>query len=94
VIDLSITGTRACLSVADDGTGMKESAGPGHFGLTGMHERATRIGGVLKTIPNPAGGTIVIVEVPLQSRTRETPDEPERSAADQNPGRGRPLRSS
>lgn len=94
VIDLSITGTRACLSVADDGTGMKESAGPGHFGLTGMHERATRIGGVLKTIPNPAGGTIVTVEVPLQSRTRETPDEPERSAADQNPGRGRPLRSS
>jgi signal transduction histidine kinase len=93
VIDLAINESRACLSVADNGSGMKEAVGRGHFGLTGMIERAVRIGGTLKTLPNPAGGTIVTIEVPLQTRTRETRNEPPHAATDQNPGGGRPLRS-
>ncbi|MCW1912023.1 sensor histidine kinase [Luteolibacter sp. GHJ8] len=92
VIDLSINESRAILAVADDGSGIKEPAARGHFGLTGMHERAARIGGTLRILPNPAGGTIVTVEVPLPSRTRETRDEPERSPTDQDPRRRRPLR--
>lgn len=58
------------LSVADDGSGLREppdleqlQAG-GHFGIAGMHERARSIGGVLEVAPNPAGGTIVVVRVP------------------------------
>ena len=93
IIDLSLGESRVCLSVADDGVGMKEAKGRGHFGLTGMQERAVRIGGTLRTVPNPGGGTIVTVEVPLQTRTKESRDEPATSAADQNPGGGRPLRS-
>jgi signal transduction histidine kinase len=93
VIDLAISENRACLSVSDDGSGMKEARGRGHFGLTGMHERAARIGGTLRTLPNPAGGTIVTVDVPLQTRTRESRDELAHAATDQNPGGGRPLRS-
>ena len=93
VIDLAITESRACLSVADNGSGMKETRGRGHFGLTGMQERAARIGGSLQTLPNPAGGTIVTVDVPLQPRTRATRDEPAHAATDQSPGGGRPLRS-
>lgn len=93
LIELTMGERRATLSVADDGCGMKEPRGRGHFGLTGMHERAVRIGGTLRTLPNPTGGTIVSIEVPLQPRTRETRDEPAHAATDQNPGSGRPLRS-
>lgn len=58
------------LSIADDGSGLREPpdlehlrAG-GHFGIAGMDERARSIGGVLEIAPNPAGGTIVAVRVP------------------------------
>jgi PAS domain S-box-containing protein len=36
----------------------------GHWGLAGMRERATRIGGILKISSNPAGGTEVQLSVP------------------------------
>ncbi|MBV9359104.1 MAG: hypothetical protein JO023_26650 [Chloroflexi bacterium] len=58
------------LSVADDGSGLREAPNlehlqaAGHFGIAGMDERARSIGGALKITPNPAGGTIVVVTVP------------------------------
>jgi len=36
----------------------------GHWGLAGMRERATRIGGILKISSNPADGTEVQLSVP------------------------------
>jgi signal transduction histidine kinase len=58
-IDLHVSAKRAILSVADDGTGLRQAAAPGRFGLTGMHERARRIGGTLRVDSNPHGGTTV-----------------------------------
>lgn len=66
-IDLHVSAKRAILSVADDGIGIRQAAAPGHFGLTGMHERARRIGGTLRIDSNPQGGTTVEVEVPLHN---------------------------
>lgn len=66
-IDLHVSAKRAILSVADDGTGIRQAAAPGRFGLTGMHERARRIGGILRVDTNAQGGTTVEVEVPLQN---------------------------
>lgn len=66
-IDLHVSAQRAVLSVADDGIGIRQAAAPGHFGLTGMHERARRIGGTLRVDSNPQGGTTVEVEVPLHN---------------------------
>ena len=66
-IELHVSAERAILSVADDGIGIGQAAVPGHFGLTGMHERARRIGGTLRIESNSQGGTTVEVEVPLQN---------------------------
>jgi signal transduction histidine kinase len=55
------------LSVRDDGKGIDHDAAnrgrEGHFGVPGMHERATQIGGVL-TIQGAATGTQVTLVVP------------------------------
>lgn len=62
------------LSIADDGSGLREPPdlehlqAAGHFGIAGMDERARSIGGVLEITPNPAGGTIVAVKVPRADR--------------------------
>ncbi|MEK7954261.1 ATP-binding protein [Luteolibacter soli] len=66
-IDLHVSAKRAILSVADDGCGIRQEAVPGRFGLTGMQERAQRIGGTLRVESNAQGGTTVEVEVPLQN---------------------------
>jgi signal transduction histidine kinase len=53
--------------------------GPGHgpgpvvpgYGLTGMHERATSVGGRLRAGPRPDGGFEVVAELPLERPPRE-----------------------
>jgi signal transduction histidine kinase len=58
------------LSIADDGSGLREPPdlqrlqADGHFGIAGMQERARSIGGFLEIAPNPAGGTVVALRVP------------------------------
>jgi signal transduction histidine kinase len=55
--------------ITDDGPGL---AGydltalqrQGHYGVVGMHERAARLGGTLRIVAPPGGGTRVIVRVP------------------------------
>jgi signal transduction histidine kinase len=56
------------LLARDDGRGFDTSqmAGPGHFGLIGMRERAREIGAVLEVRSAPSRGTEVRVTLPLQ----------------------------
>lgn len=58
------------LSVTDDGTGFSLPPRPdfltraGHFGLVGMQERATRLGGTLRIEAVPGSGTRIIAHLP------------------------------
>jgi len=60
------------LEVRDNGRGFDCAAiaasTPGHYGLTGMQERATTIGGHLEIINNSDGGTIIRLEAPTPNR--------------------------
>jgi signal transduction histidine kinase len=56
------------LRVTDDGVGMDaetvERGKDAHFGLQGMRERATRIGGRLTVVSLPGAGTEIVLTVP------------------------------
>jgi signal transduction histidine kinase len=58
------------LRVQDDGRGMTEeqlnAARPGHYGITGMHERADRVGGSLSIRSRVGEGTEVTLLVPAR----------------------------
>jgi signal transduction histidine kinase len=57
------------LRVCDNGPGPVDTGGVGQ-GLLGMHERATLVGGTLRTGPGSGGGFTVEAELPI---TEETP---------------------
>lgn len=62
-------GASFTLRFADDGKGIdarvvEEGGKPGHFGLTGMRERARKLSGELLVRRMPAGGTEVLLTVP------------------------------
>jgi signal transduction histidine kinase/ligand-binding sensor domain-containing protein len=55
--------------IRDDGIGLPAdvaAAGerPGHFGLTGMRERAARIGGILTIVSREGAGTEILLSIP------------------------------
>jgi signal transduction histidine kinase/ligand-binding sensor domain-containing protein len=52
---------RIALEVRDDGRGFasNQKPSPGHYGLTGMRERAAAIGGTLEVTSKPGAGTTV-----------------------------------
>lgn len=59
-----------CLEVRDDGRGFssreaEEAHKRGHFGLSGIRDRAIHLGGRCDLRPRPGGGTIVAVELPF-----------------------------
>ncbi len=55
------------LTVSDDGCGMKTVASSdGHYGLTGMRERAQSIGAALSILSEEGAGTTVKVEAPIR----------------------------
>ncbi len=61
---------RVTITVADDGgsrTTPSPSTGPGGFGLIGMRERATAVGGHLTASRRPEGGFLVSTQLPLPS---------------------------
>jgi signal transduction histidine kinase/ligand-binding sensor domain-containing protein len=60
------------LEVRDDGQGFltAESPPPGHYGLTGMRERAAVIGGKLEVTSEPGAGTAVRLRVAARRETR------------------------
>jgi signal transduction histidine kinase len=54
--------SRVAMEVRDDGRGFSaedDAAKPGHFGFTGMKERAAAIGGTLEVTSEPGAGTSV-----------------------------------
>jgi signal transduction histidine kinase len=63
------------LEVRDDGRGFKmeeqDSPQPGHYGLTGMRERAAAIGGAIEVTSEPGGGTAVRLRAPAAREQRE-----------------------
>jgi signal transduction histidine kinase len=66
-IQLRFAGKRMELSVEDNGRGFSgeiPSTQDGHFGLTGMKERAQQIGGSLTVSSKIGEGTRVCVDVP------------------------------
>ncbi|MNT96130.1 nitrate/nitrite sensor protein NarQ [compost metagenome] len=55
------------LTIADDGVGMRLSdrAKPQSFGIRGMAERASALGGSLSLMDGPDGGTVVNIKIRL-----------------------------
>jgi ligand-binding sensor domain-containing protein/signal transduction histidine kinase len=67
------------LEVRDDGRGFTASeemeSTPGHYGLTGMRERATAIGGTLEVTSEPGIGTTVRLRVAAPREAQESAKE-------------------
>jgi len=62
------------LEVRDDGQGFAagvDEGAPGHFGLTGMKERASAIGGSLEVTSEPGAGTTVRLRAAAAREARE-----------------------
>jgi PAS domain S-box-containing protein len=74
-VAMAFASRRFRLSVRDDGRGLpvpeEASGGAEHFGLLGMHERATGVGATLTVTSAPGRGTLVRLDVPFgASRAR------------------------
>ncbi len=67
-LDILYQHTYLFVSISDDGRGLEpepqESERLGHWGITGMRERAQSIGGRLRILPNQPRGVVVEISVP------------------------------
>jgi Signal transduction histidine kinase len=52
------------LTVTDDGKGFDQGATHGGYGLTGMRDRVSQVGGTVEVASVPGRGTEVSAEVP------------------------------
>jgi signal transduction histidine kinase len=70
-LELEYSDRELCVRIRDNGCGIEpqilEKRRDRHWGLAGMRERATRIGGVLKISSSPAAGTEVQLSIPTSS---------------------------
>jgi signal transduction histidine kinase len=64
-VRLKSDGGRLRLMVSDNGSGFDMGASPAGFGLSGMRQRAAKVGGELHVDSEPQGGTRIIVDVPM-----------------------------
>ena len=75
-VQLEYRQNELALEVRDDGRGFATEAGaqspPGHYGLTGMQERAAAIKGVLDVTSEAGGGTTVRLRVPARKEQKES----------------------
>jgi signal transduction histidine kinase len=62
---LAARGGTLRVEVRDDGHGMAAERRPGANGLFAMESRAATIGAVLSMESSPGGGTVVVIDVPL-----------------------------
>ena len=80
-VQLEYGPAEVALIVRDDGRGFEMGDGfqaaPGHFGLTGMRERADAIGGTLEVTSEPGAGTTVRLQVmtPKEARAKDMREE-------------------
>ncbi len=76
VVDLSFTGGVLSLEVSDNGRGLADAdlAKAQSFGIRGLHERATTVGGWVDLSSGP-GGTSLILSVPLRPAADLAPSE-------------------
>ena len=66
VVQVGAHGGRLMLQVSDDGHARNEGAARGSgFGLVGMSERATALGGTLRAGPGDDRGWLVVADLPL-----------------------------
>jgi PAS domain S-box-containing protein len=67
-LELEYSDSELYVRIRDNGCGidpqMLEKGRDGHWGLAGMRERATRIGGLLRILSSPAAGTEVQLSIP------------------------------
>jgi signal transduction histidine kinase len=77
-VQLEYGASEIALEVRDDGRGFDSGAEstPGHFGLTGMRERAAAIGGTLEVTSEPGTGTAVRLRASAPREPRERTGEP------------------
>lgn len=74
-VELTFTGDELNLSIQDDGRGFEpprlpyDLTRPGHFGLAGMHERVSLVGGRLSVDSAPGRGTRIVVFVPYHRQS-------------------------
>lgn len=69
---LERVGARVRLRVRDDGKGISPSAlsSSGSLGLLGIRERARRLAGTVDIHPEPGGGSVLLLDLPLHRRGR------------------------
>jgi signal transduction histidine kinase len=71
-LELKYSNSKLTMRIRDDGHGIDsevvEHGRKGHWGLAGMRERATRIGGLLKISSGPMVGTEIQLSIPLNPR--------------------------
>jgi len=75
-MDLSISGGVLSLEISDNGRGLSRAdlAKASSFGIRGLHERATTVGGWID-LSSGRNGTTLILSVPLAGATRGAPME-------------------
>jgi signal transduction histidine kinase len=64
-IQLSTTSTHVCLLVKDNGQGFLTDFTPKGFGLQGMKERVTALGGNFSIYSEPQNGCQILVDLPI-----------------------------
>jgi len=67
-IELTVRGDaqHIVVTVTDDGVGLPTDwSRPGHFGLRGLADRITQLGGTLNVGNRPTGGVLLTAEIPL-----------------------------
>jgi signal transduction histidine kinase len=83
-VTLDFAAAAVVLSVADNGRGFQADPqgwpSHGHFGLLGMRERATQLGGRLTVDSRPGAGTTVVAAFPLGSRSSPAQPRPDLGA--------------
>jgi signal transduction histidine kinase len=85
-VQLEYDPAEVALEVRDDGHGFAADEEPespaGHYGLTGMRERAATIDGTLEVISTPGGGTTVRLRVPAPGEQKEPGKQKEKAGKD------------
>ena len=90
-VQLEYRRNEIALEVRDDGRGFSAAGNgvplespPGHYGLTGMCERAASIGGTLEVTSEPGVGTTVRMRAPAPGKTHEPKDARDSEAAEES----------